>query len=337
MKISSAAPWILVGIGVVGGIGMDSRPFGIRATATGRDQQSSQGGPLPAGQLIEGRDGDTIVLDGEARVRVLRRRSAAVRAVFNPAGPWLVLVVDYTPQAGEASDGRADATYTFREVSGAWPFGERWDGTAVLEEYSLTAPGPRQGLGVRTSQGLVQLFGHLEREMFQDPAAIAVVSFRGSGMSAAGGISFEQAEQRAVEDVIRDTERNASRSDGMRSTVTSFGVAGGVPSGVATLTMGVQSVSSSPIRVGGNVAQPQKIHDVPPVTPETALRAGIRGVVILELTIGTDGAVTDARVLRSIPLLDTAAVEAALQWRYEPVLVDGKPVSVIMTAAVTVR
>jgi hypothetical protein len=47
---------------------------------------------------------------------------------------------------------------------------------------------------------------------------------------------------------------------------------------------------------------------VDPVYPTDALRAGIQGVVILEIVVGADGAVASARILRSIPLLDQAAL-----------------------------
>ena len=57
--------------------------------------------------------------------------------------------------------------------------------------------------------------------------------------------------------------------------------------------------------------------------------------MIVEATIGTDGAVTGARVLRSIPLLDTAALDAVRQWQFSPTLLNGVPVSVIMTVTVT--
>ncbi|MBL8143273.1 MAG: energy transducer TonB, partial [Acidobacteria bacterium] len=63
--------------------------------------------------------------------------------------------------------------------------------------------------------------------------------------------------------------------------------------------------------------------------------ARITGVVILELTIGADGSVVNARVLRSIPLLDQAALDAARQWKYAPTLLNGVPTPVIMTATVT--
>ena len=43
---------------------------------------------------------------------------------------------------------------------------------------------------------------------------------------------------------------------------------------------------------------------------------------------------SDVEVLRSVPLLDEAAVAAVRQWRYEPTLVDGEPVSILMTLTI---
>ena len=68
--------------------------------------------------------------------------------------------------------------------------------------------------------------------------------------------------------------------------------------------------------------------------PAEALAARIQGVVILEAVIGVDGRVNDARVLRSIPLLDQAAVDAVRQWEYTPTLLNGVPTPVIMTVTV---
>jgi protein TonB len=56
--------------------------------------------------------------------------------------------------------------------------------------------------------------------------------------------------------------------------------------------------------------------------------------VICEVLIGTDGKVADARVLRSIPLLDQAAIDAVRQWEFTPTQVNGNPVSIIMTVTV---
>ena len=93
--------------------------------------------------------------------------------------------------------------------------------------------------------------------------------------------------------------------------------------------------ASAPIRAGGNIRTPTKVRDVPPVYPPIAQSARISGVIILEVTIAADGRVADAKVLRSIPLLDQAALDAVRQWEYTPTLVNGVPVPVIMTVSVS--
>ena len=89
-----------------------------------------------------------------------------------------------------------------------------------------------------------------------------------------------------------------------------------------------------PVRVGGNIIAPKKTKDVRPLYPPVAQSARVTGVVILEAVIGPDGSVTDVKVLRSVPLLDPAAIEAVRQWEYTPTLMNGVPVSVIMTVTV---
>ena len=65
-----------------------------------------------------------------------------------------------------------------------------------------------------------------------------------------------------------------------------------------------------------------------PVYPEDAKAAGIEGIVVLDVVIGENGSVIEARVIRSIPELDQAAIDAVLQWQYEPTLLNGEPVEV---------
>ena len=94
------------------------------------------------------------------------------------------------------------------------------------------------------------------------------------------------------------------------------------------------TVRAEPVRVGGNISPPTKTRDVQPRYPEEARAARVQGVVILEATIGSTGVVTDVSVLRSVPLLDDAAIAAVLQWQYTPTLLNGVPVPVIMTVTV---
>src|SRR5207244_9090148 len=68
--------------------------------------------------------------------------------------------------------------------------------------------------------------------------------------------------------------------------------------------------------------------------PAIAQSARVQGVVIIEATIGPNGAVQEAKVLRSIPLLDAAALDAVKQWEFTPTMLNGAPVPVIMTVTV---
>lgn len=88
------------------------------------------------------------------------------------------------------------------------------------------------------------------------------------------------------------------------------------------------------VPVGGDVRAPQKLHDAAPVYPAIAIAARVQGVVIIQATIGVDGQVIDATVLRSIPLLDQAALDAVRQWRYTATRLNGVPVAVVMTVTV---
>ncbi len=90
----------------------------------------------------------------------------------------------------------------------------------------------------------------------------------------------------------------------------------------------------APLRVGGRIQAPKKIKDVKPVYPATAQSARVAGAVTIEMTIGPDGKVIDAKVVRSIPLLDQAALDAVRQWEYTPTLLNGVPVPVLVTVTI---
>lgn len=89
-----------------------------------------------------------------------------------------------------------------------------------------------------------------------------------------------------------------------------------------------------PLRVGGTISPPAKVHHVAPAYPAIARMSRVQGLVVVEATIGADGAVTDARVLRSVPLLDAAAIDAVRQWRFTPTRLNGVAVPVVMTVTV---
>ena len=123
------------------------------------------------------------------------------------------------------------------------------------------------------------------------------------------------------------------------STVTNA-VIGAGNSGIAGITPPPPPppvVARPPVRVGGSITAPTKVHDVAPVYPRMAIEARIQGVVIIQATIGVDGRVVDADVLRPVPFLDQPALEAVRQWRYTPTQLIGEPVAVIMTVTVSFK
>jgi len=58
-----------------------------------------------------------------------------------------------------------------------------------------------------------------------------------------------------------------------------------------------------------------------PEFPRDALRSGQSGEVVVEYTVGTDGSVTAARVVRAEPsrVFDRAALDAVQRWRFQPI------------------
>ena len=142
---------------------------------------------------------------------------------------------------------------------------------------------------------------------------------------------FDEAEQlllRALE-LLRDERRTGQIQSPTSIVPTRPSITTGPPQAAAGY-----DPSPGPVRVGGSIREPKKIRDVKPAYPADAQAAGVTGVVILEAVIDRDGYVRDARVLRSVPLLDQAAVEAVRQWQFTPTLLNGMPVEVIMTVTV---
>ncbi|MCX7805351.1 MAG: energy transducer TonB [Planctomycetota bacterium] len=84
---------------------------------------------------------------------------------------------------------------------------------------------------------------------------------------------------------------------------------------------------------------PVRTFYVEPVYPEAARRLGVEGWVEVEFAVGTDGRVSDARVLRSSGggRLDEAALAAIRRWMFRPALRGGRPVPATCAVRVVFR
>lgn len=95
------------------------------------------------------------------------------------------------------------------------------------------------------------------------------------------------------------------------------------------------SPSREPARVGGKIQPPRRTKDVRPIYPPSMQADRVQGAVILEAYISPSGCVAEAKVTRSVAIpLDLAGLRAILGWRFTPTLLDGTPVSVVMTVTV---
>ena len=73
---------------------------------------------------------------------------------------------------------------------------------------------------------------------------------------------------------------------------------------------------------------PEAITQVRPEYPDLARSANVDGTVLVQALVGKDGRVKDAKVVKSIAMLDAAAVSAVRQWVFKPALSNNKPVAV---------
>jgi protein TonB len=89
-----------------------------------------------------------------------------------------------------------------------------------------------------------------------------------------------------------------------------------------------------PVRLHSGIAAPRKIADALPVYPPIAQATHTAGIVIVEVVISERGEVTSAKILRSIPLLDAAALDAVKKWRFEPARLNGDAIPIVMTVTV---
>ena len=69
---------------------------------------------------------------------------------------------------------------------------------------------------------------------------------------------------------------------------------------------------------------------VKPIYPDLARQALVDGTVLVHVLVGRDGRVREVRLdsREHVPMLDTAALEAARQWTFEPARMNGHSVAV---------
>ena len=111
------------------------------------------------------------------------------------------------------------------------------------------------------------------------------------------------------------------------------GMVGGVPGGVLG---GVIGGTGSGVVMDYD-QPPRPIKMAKPQYPQDAFVKKIEGIVEVEILIDSTGRVIQARIVRSIPLLDAAALQTVYQWIFQPAVKHGRPVATVARAPVTFR
>jgi TonB family protein len=86
--------------------------------------------------------------------------------------------------------------------------------------------------------------------------------------------------------------------------------------------------------VEAEVVPPVKVKGDAPVYPAIARAAGVEGTVTIAAAIDANGNVTGTSVVRSVPLLNQAALDAIKEWQYQPQRIRGKAVPSMVTVNV---
>jgi TonB family protein len=82
---------------------------------------------------------------------------------------------------------------------------------------------------------------------------------------------------------------------------------------------------------------PEVVARVPPEYPEQAFQSRIDGIVSVLVLICADGSLQQAKVSRSVPMLDQAALESVRQWTYQPATRGGTTVAAWLETQVEFR
>ncbi len=90
---------------------------------------------------------------------------------------------------------------------------------------------------------------------------------------------------------------------------------------------------AGPIKTFEEIKSPKLIKKIDPLYPEEAQKARVEGNVLLRVRTDRHGRVKRIKVLKSVPLLDQAALAAIYQWEYEPLAVNDKPQSAVFNVS----
>ncbi len=210
-------------------------------------------------------------------------------------------------------------------------------GTLLLVGWELSRSVPHDGLRLfaRKSAAVVphslppaQTPTLPDPPVFQavKPKAIASVSAKSVPAKSVPAKSSSPAPVRAKHHVP-DLEIENTLDDG--SGIVVFEDAGVKGASTMPHDSGARSAPASlpPLSIPERAALARVVERVEPEYPDAAKAHHVQGIVVLDVLVGGDGRVQRLRPVRGYPGLAAAATDAVRQWRFEPMIRDGRPAS----------
>jgi protein TonB len=113
--------------------------------------------------------------------------------------------------------------------------------------------------------------------------------------------------------------------------------AGELDSGLSAGSGKQPAAPEMPLPIGGDVKPAKLISSVSPVYPALAKNQHVSGDVRLDALIDANGRVTTMKIISGPTLLHQAAMDSLRQWKYQPAVLDGKPVPMHLTVTLQFR
>ena len=85
---------------------------------------------------------------------------------------------------------------------------------------------------------------------------------------------------------------------------------------------------TAPLRISSVVMQSKLLHAGALKYPEAARKKDVQGIVKLDVVIAKNGSVKTVKATEGDKALAKAAVDAVKHWRYQPTMLNGKPIEV---------
>jgi TonB family protein len=100
---------------------------------------------------------------------------------------------------------------------------------------------------------------------------------------------------------------------------------------------GQPAAPAAPLAIGGNVTPARLFSSVQPAYSALAKSQHVSGDVKIDALIDANGRVTTMKILSGPPLLQQSAMDALRQWKYQPAMLNGNPVSMHLTVTLQFR